>query len=219
MRKKSTNQSKQSANPVKIKQAKKIKRTSERGLTEKERRFCVYYCEKFNATYAAKKAGYSEKTAYIIGFENLRKPKIIAEVDRLKTDLSELVAQMGITKAGIIAEHAKMAFCTMDSINNTWIERKAFNELPDDVKACIAEIDARVEPKTITAPDGSIKTIKIEYVKVKLYDKQRSLDSISKMLGYDAPSKTEISNPDGSLNSNIAINFESLFPDAKKDEV
>jgi hypothetical protein len=31
--------------------------------------------------------------------------------------------------------------------------------------------------------------------------------------------QTDVSSSDGSLNSNIAINFESLFPDAKKDEV
>lgn len=39
--------------------------------------------------------------------------------------------------------------------------------------------------------------IEEEYVKIKLYDKQKSLDSISRMLGYDAPIKQELTGKDG----------------------
>ena len=54
-------------------------------LTEKQRRFVDYYVETGNKTEAAKKAGYSEKTAASIGDENLRKPAIKAAIDaRLK---------------------------------------------------------------------------------------------------------------------------------------
>jgi len=44
-----------------------------RKLTEKQERFIDYYIETGNATEAAKKAGYSEKTAKQIGSENLTK--------------------------------------------------------------------------------------------------------------------------------------------------
>lgn len=50
-------------------------------LTEKQRRFVDYYVETGNKTEAAKKAGYSEKTAASIGDENLRKPAIKATID------------------------------------------------------------------------------------------------------------------------------------------
>lgn len=50
-------------------------------LTEKQRRFVDYYIETGNKTEAAKKAGYSEKTAASIGDENLRKPAIKAAID------------------------------------------------------------------------------------------------------------------------------------------
>lgn len=50
-------------------------------LTEKQRRFVDYYVETGNKTEAAKKAGYSEKTAASIGDENLRKPAIKAAID------------------------------------------------------------------------------------------------------------------------------------------
>ena len=42
-------------------------------LTEKQKRFIDYYIETANATESAKRAGYSSKTAKIIGAENLTK--------------------------------------------------------------------------------------------------------------------------------------------------
>lgn len=45
-------------------------------LTEKQRRFCEEYTIDLNATQAAIRAGYSEKTSYSIGQENLKKPEI-----------------------------------------------------------------------------------------------------------------------------------------------
>lgn len=54
-------------------------------LTEKQKRFIDYYIETGNKTEAAKRAGYSEKTAASIGDENLRKPVIKAAITaRLK---------------------------------------------------------------------------------------------------------------------------------------
>lgn len=47
-------------------------------LTEKQRRFAdEYIANGFNATQAAISAGYSKKTAYSIGNENLSKPEIV----------------------------------------------------------------------------------------------------------------------------------------------
>ena len=58
-------------------------------LTGKQKAFADYYIggAHFNATKAAKLAGYSEKTAFQIGYENLRKPEIR---DYIKERLSEL---------------------------------------------------------------------------------------------------------------------------------
>lgn len=49
-------------------------------LTPKQKAFAEYYIESANATEAAKRAGYSLKTASAIGFENLKKPEIIAYI-------------------------------------------------------------------------------------------------------------------------------------------
>jgi len=45
-------------------------------LTDKQKKFCNEYLIDLNATQAAIRAGYSKKTADIIGHENLRKPNI-----------------------------------------------------------------------------------------------------------------------------------------------
>lgn len=49
-------------------------------LTEKQKRFCDYYIASGNATESATKAGYSKKTAYKTGSENLSKPQIKAYI-------------------------------------------------------------------------------------------------------------------------------------------
>ena len=59
------------------------------GLTDKQLLFCQYYIINLNATEAAKKAGYSEKTARSIGQRLLTKVDITAEVQRLKSKVSE----------------------------------------------------------------------------------------------------------------------------------
>ncbi|MGF2617744.1 terminase small subunit [Rossellomorea vietnamensis] len=45
-------------------------------LTEKQKRFVDHYIELGNASEAARKAGYSSKTAHRIGQENMQKPAI-----------------------------------------------------------------------------------------------------------------------------------------------
>lgn len=53
-------------------------------LTPKQERFCEKYAARGNATQAAIRAGYSAKTAYSIGQENLKKPEIIARIHELQ---------------------------------------------------------------------------------------------------------------------------------------
>ena len=50
-------------------------------MTPKQQKFCDAYLISGNATDAAIKAGYSPKTAYSIGNENLKKPEIRAYID------------------------------------------------------------------------------------------------------------------------------------------
>lgn len=45
-------------------------------MTEKQKAFCDFYLQSFNGTQSAIRAGYSEKSAYAIAEQNLRKLEI-----------------------------------------------------------------------------------------------------------------------------------------------
>lgn len=171
-----------------------IKQAKHKKLTPKQELFCYeYLANRLNATVAASKAGYSPKTAYSIGQENLKKPEIQSRIQKLKDNLAEAA---GISALMIANEHAKIAFGNLASLHNTWIERKELNELTEDQKSCIQEVSTKVLKKNIGTQDEP-DIIDVEYVKIKCYDKQRALDSLSNMLGYNAPVKQELTGKDG----------------------
>lgn len=58
-------------------------------LNERQKAFADYYIQTGNATEAAIKAGYSEKTAYSIGNENLKKPEISAYIGERMAEQGE----------------------------------------------------------------------------------------------------------------------------------
>lgn len=58
-------------------------------LTEKQDAFCREYLKDLNATQAAIRAGYSEKTAKEIGCENLSKPNVQERIAELKGERNE----------------------------------------------------------------------------------------------------------------------------------
>ena len=65
----------------------------ENKMTDKQKRFCDEYLIDLNATQAAIRAGYSKKTAGVIGDENLKKPYIKEYIEkRMAEKESELIA-------------------------------------------------------------------------------------------------------------------------------
>lgn len=66
-----------------------------------------HYLETCNATEAAKLAGYSSKTAYSIGEENLKKPEIKKAI---QDQQQQLLKRSDITKDRIIEELSRYAF-------------------------------------------------------------------------------------------------------------
>lgn len=155
-------------------------------LTEKQKTFCREYIFDWNATRAAKVAGYSENTASEMGYENLNKPHIQAYITQIQRDLEKIA---GISRLQVLQQHLKIANMSIAHLHNTWVTRKEFESLTDDQKDCIAEISTQL--KTSKDSDGTLT--ENEYIKIKLYDKQKSLDSINKMLGYDEAQKIALS--------------------------
>ena len=68
-------------------------------LTDKQELFAREYLKDLNATQAAIRAGYSEKTAKEVGYENLTKPHVLELVAELK---ARRVEQTGIDAAYVL---------------------------------------------------------------------------------------------------------------------
>lgn len=73
-------------------------------LTPRQKAFANWYLKTFNATEAARRAGYSERSAASIGSENLRKPEIAAYIhERVRAQDLEFVASADETLAFLSA--------------------------------------------------------------------------------------------------------------------
>ena len=73
-------------------------------LTDKQEFFCLEYLKDLNATQAAIRAGYSERTAKAIGCENLTKPDIVERIAQMK---AERAAETRIDAAWVLNELVK----------------------------------------------------------------------------------------------------------------
>ena len=85
-------------------------------LTPKQQRFVGEYLVDLNATQAAVRAGYSEKTARAIGCENLTKPAI---QEAIATAQRQLAEETGITARRVKEELARLAFVDMRGFFDT----------------------------------------------------------------------------------------------------
>lgn len=179
-------------------------------LTNKQQRFCEEYVVDWNATRAAIKAGYSEKTARQIGQQNLTKVDIKAYISEIQYDLQRLA---GVSALRNILELKKLAYTSIAAFKQDWMTEKEFDELTDDQKAAISEI------MTIDKTDKQGNPVKI--VKFKLHDKLKAIEMINKMLGFNAPDKHEHSGPNGGPIKNEFTGFDFLpgddSIDAKED--
>lgn len=132
-------------------------------LSDKQEKFCNEYLVDLNATQAAIRSGYSEKTAQQIGSENLSKPVIQERIAELRDGLSK----DDLTPERVLAEYKKLAFFDIRKIYNEDGSLKKITELDDDTAAALVSVRSSADLQT-------------EY---KMADKKASLDSISKILG------------------------------------
>jgi phage terminase small subunit len=177
------------------------KKPSTKGLSPKQKAFCREYIFDWNATRAYKIAypNSGGLTARVEACKLLTKPNVKQYCELIQKDLEKLC---GISRAKVLNEHMKLAYSSIAHLHNTWIELRQFELLTQEQKDCIAEIDTKTERKYFSEYDPDKEDFvkvpyDVKYIKIKLYDKQKALDSISKMLGYDAPIKTELTGKDG----------------------
>jgi phage terminase small subunit len=145
-------------------------------LTPKQKRFVDEYLIDLNATQAAIRAGYSEKTANVIGCENLMKPNIQSYI-RERQQMMEKRTE--ITQDRVLKEYAKIAFLDPRNFFYENGKPKAITDLDGDTAAALAGMDVLEEFEGF----GEERTFIGYTKKYKIADKIKALDSIAKHLG------------------------------------
>jgi phage terminase small subunit len=162
-------------------------------LTPKRQRFIEEYMIDLNATQAAIRAGYKEKTAYSIGQALL---KILeAEITRA---LAERSKRTEVTADRVVRELARIAFTDTRQIfmwGPDGVTLRPSDELTDDEAAIVAEVS---ETKSETG--GSIK--------VKRFDKLKALELLGKHLGMFTD-KVDV-NHSGGIDLRAAVRLELI---------
>lgn len=145
-------------------------------LTAKQQRFVDEYLIDLNATQAAIRAGYSEKTAYSIGEENLKKPDVKAAIAVAREKLQE---RTEVTQDRVINELAKLGFFDPRKFFNEDGTARNIAELDDTTAAAIVSIEVFEEYEGRGDDRAFIGYTK----KYKLADKRAALVDLGKHLG------------------------------------
>ena len=158
-----------------------------KGLTIKQEKFCNKYLECGNASeayrYAYNCLKMSDNSVWCNASQLLSDTKVIQRIKELQSSFQE---RTEITKERVLNELVKIGFSSIAYMHNSWIDRVEFDQLTDDQKACIKSIQTKVEKRSY---DDEVRNV--EMVKIELYDKLAALNSINKMLGFDAPAKVD----------------------------
>lgn len=145
-------------------------------MTDKQKLFCIEYLKDLNATQAAIRAGYSEDTASIIGFENLRKPNIKEYIGKAVEEV--LNESKDEIKYRIIQELKEIAFSDITKDINVVTEEREDED--GNVKRYqtvrINDTEASSQSKAI----AGIKITDKGNIEVKYYDKVKPLELLGK---------------------------------------
>jgi len=169
-------------------------------ITKKQEIFCREYIYEYNATRSYLKAFPKVKvsTAGVEGCKLLKNPKIKEYLAELQSNLEEVA---GISRLKVLQEHQKLAFSSIAYLHDTWITRVEFEKLTDEQKSCISEISTQ----TRFEKGANEETMQVDYVKIRLYDKQKALDSITRMMGYNVAEKMDVTSKGESVNKITGI--------------
>lgn len=156
-------------------------------LNERQKRFCSEYIIDLNATQAAIRAKYSEKTADVMGPRLLGNVRVQEVIDKLKSDREK---RTNITQDFVMQELMKIA--TADGTDFASVKGKRVTlvstaDLTPEKRAAIASIRK--------SKDG---------VEIKIYDKLKALELIGRHLSMFA----EKSTVDVNLNQPFRVEIE-----------
>ena len=105
-------------------------------MTAKQKLFCDEYLIDLNATRAAIRAGYSEKTAGVIGVENLKKPNIKEYIDKRLEELeSEKIADVKEVMeyfTSVMRGKSRSEIVVVEGIGDGMSEARKITKAPDE---------------------------------------------------------------------------------------
>ena len=160
-----------------------------KGLTARQARFVAEYIVSLNATNAAIKSGYSEKSAMAQGSQQLMNPKVRAEIAK-KT--GKVFTKLEISAERVLEEIAKLAFFDPRKLFESDGSPKQLHELDDETAMAVAGFEF-VE---LFEGTGDQKHAYGLLKKYKLTDKRASLELLGKYLKLFTD-RTEITGKDG----------------------
>lgn len=170
-------------------------------LTDKQQKFVEEYLLDLNATQAAVRAGYSEKTASETGYENLSKPQIanaIAEAKKERSERTRIDADWLLTRLAAEAE-ADVADLYDENGN-----LKDVHEWPEIWrKGLVAGVES-VREKIGEDEDGNPEYSRV--TKVKLSDRVKRLELIGRHVNIGAFKDGQVTLPSS---INLVINRPS----------
>lgn len=145
-------------------------------LTDKQTRFAQEYIVDLNATQAAIRAGYSEKTAKEIGYENLTKPHLLNLISELR---QKQIQRTELSADKVLKEYAKVAFMDIREFYDANGRLKMPHDLDDAAAASLAGIEIDEIYGYIAGEKEKIGETK----KIKLHNKLTALEALGKHLG------------------------------------
>ena len=105
-------------------------------MTAKQQRFCDEYLIDLNATQAAIRAGYSEKTAYSIGVENLKKLELKNYIAaRMAEKESELIADQNEVLrylTSVLRGNSQSEIVVVEGCGDGCSEARTMQKAPDE---------------------------------------------------------------------------------------
>ncbi len=158
-------------------------------LTPKQALFCKEYLIDLCATQAAIRSGYSKKTAFSIGAENLTKPLIRAE---LKRNMAKHAEKIELTADRVLAEISKMAYANMADYMTFTADGSAFvdlSKLTRDQAAALSEVD-------VDSYYDKDNKRNVDKIKIKLSDKRGNLELLGRYLKLFTD-KMQVEGPSG----------------------
>lgn len=154
-------------------------------LTPKARRFVEEYLVDLDASNAAKRAGYSTRTAKQLGYQLLKRPAVKAALEAAQATRAK---KTGITQERVLLELEQLAFSNLSDYVMTDDGHLSLAEgAPEHAMRAVASLKRR----TITRPDGLIREVEF-----RLWDKPGSLKLAGRHVGLFAD-RVEHSGPGG----------------------